>query len=539
MTRTACVQPITFLEVDGYYIYVENSEDNDVGESARLNSPSVSFSANQPKCLSFWYNMYGAHIGSSNVYLKSNTLGSTVWSRKTTYEDKLMQAKVNLLVPSDESRTIVLEAVQGYNILGGIAIDDITFQNGYCSPGIMSCDFENGLCAGTHDISGDFNWAAIRGDANVGPALDHTYEAINAECNFEDGRCSWTNSLQLVDEDIYWIMNMGSKGTDDTGPSVDHKTGLDTGTYLLMDASGSSTDVKAKLYSEVLSAEQGYRCLEFWYYMYGSDMGTLTVDVTHADNPESPDTIWTLSGDQNDKWNYGKVPFKTVKESQQQLVLHFHLKDEQEFVTSTTCNIESNECGWYEGTPNDKFNWHRASGYDTKVKPVIAPRYDHTSKSLYKSSEENAPRLLIWHKHSSQGDRWNYANVVIGNTHSFKVVFEVFMGNANASDIAIDDVTFTESCLHPDNATLVGFCPRNHLYCPGDQFYSSSGKTYVPMYGGMDNGGMSPSKHNALEADTQFQHLCQLCKRENMVLALYMTIKFRVCIRQEALYNLQ
>ncbi|XP_077978883.1 MAM and LDL-receptor class A domain-containing protein 2-like [Glandiceps talaboti] len=92
-----------------------------------------------------------------------------------------------------------------------------------------------------------------------------------------------------------------------------------------------------------------------------------------------------------------------------------------------------------------------------------------TLRLYTESNEANAQRLLIWHKHSSQGDRWNYANVVIGNTHPFKVVFEIIMGNTNASDIAIDDVTFTESCLHPDNDTLVGSCPRNHLYCPGDK----------------------------------------------------------------------
>ncbi|XP_077978879.1 MAM and LDL-receptor class A domain-containing protein 1-like [Glandiceps talaboti] len=681
--------------VDGYYMYIENSEGNDAGDSARLNSPSVSFSANQPKCLSFWYNMYGAHIGSLNVYLKSSTLGSTVWSRKTTYGDKWIQAKVNLLVSSDVSRIIVLEAVQGYNILGDIAIDDITFQNGYCSPANMSCDFENGLCGGTHDVNGNFNWTVIRGDANVGPALDHTYKAISGhylyadasssntgqvaryisktfttvssrclqffyarsgvsmavlsvriqiddsmshpvwtrdlelgdswnlaqvslrqqsnfavvfeivrtnvdtgyvalddfqildgdcknptECNFEDGRCSWTNSL--VDDDIYWIMNMGATGTADTGPSVDHTTGLDTGTYLLMDAVGSSTNVKAKLYSEILLAKLSYRCLEFWYYMYGGDMGTLQVDITIADDPDSPYTIWTLSGDQNDKWNYGKIPFKALKESQVIFIATHGAGSKSDIALDdivisngycigapigatvhpptvaptpsgnpcgtgkftctngvcidaskycnfardctdnsdeadcpTTCDFQINECGWSEGTPNDKYNWHRASGYETKVTPDIAPRYDHSSptKSLYsyysyismvgayvypyETAEYYSPTFAlaastcridfwwyqmgiytyhfeVWIKaddsetkvfsyYGTKGDQWN--NLVLGigkRTTPWQVAFKKNRYSAYHAATAVDDVKF----LDCSPAQPVGFCDTSgNFWC--------------------------------------------------------------------------
>ncbi|XP_077978881.1 MAM and LDL-receptor class A domain-containing protein 1-like [Glandiceps talaboti] len=676
---------------NGYYIYIENSADNDAGDSARLNSPSVSFTANQPKCLSFWYNMYGAHIGSLNVYLKSSTLGSTVWSRKTTYGDKWIQAQVNLLVSSDVSRTIVLEAAQGYNILGDIAIDDITFQSGYCSPANMSCDFENGLCGGAHDVNGDFNWALIRGDANVGPAVDHTYEAISGhylyanasssnsgqvaryisktfstdssrclqffyarsgasmgvlsvrlkidnimshpvwmrnlalgdswnlaqfslrqqnnfalvfeivrtnadtgyvalddfqildsdctnptECNFEDGRCSWINSL--VDDDIYWIMNMGTTATGDTGPSVDHTTGSDTGTYLLMDASGSSTDVKAKLYSEVLSAGQDYRCLEFWYYMYGINMGTLQVDVTIAEDPDSPDTIWTLSGNQNDKWNYGKIPFKALKESQiifigtrgdgsksdiaiDDIVISngycigapngatvhpptvaptpsgnpcgfgkFTCRNgvcidasqycnfardctdnSDEVDCPTTCNFQSNECGWSEGTPNDKFNWHRARGYDTRATPDIAPRYDHTRKSLYyyysyiamvgayvypyETAEYYSPAFAVaapkcrldfwWYQYGiypyyfevwikaddvetrvfsfygTKGDQWNNMIVGIGKrTSPWQVAFKKRRYSSYNAATAVDDITFLD-CSPPQP---VGFCDTSSKF---------------------------------------------------------------------------
>ena len=60
--------------VDGHYIYLESSSPRSQGEQARLLStriPSAGARYIQNCSLEFWYHMYGADIGSLNVYIRS------------------------------------------------------------------------------------------------------------------------------------------------------------------------------------------------------------------------------------------------------------------------------------------------------------------------------------------------------------------------------------------------------------------------------------------------------------------------------------
>ncbi|XP_077865626.1 MAM and LDL-receptor class A domain-containing protein 1-like, partial [Saccoglossus kowalevskii] len=94
------------------------------------------------------------------------------------------------------------------------------------------------------------------------------------------------------------------------------------------------------------------------------------------------------------------------------------------------------------------------------------------SLRVYTESDvDNEQRLLMWERGHNMGKHWNYANIVLNNPHDFHVVFEGIVGQKGQSDIAIDDVTFTQSCRTPDNFTELepGYCPRNQVFCPGDQ----------------------------------------------------------------------
>lgn len=61
-------------------MYIESSAPRKPGQKAWLVSRQIGFT--QPQCVSFYYNMYGDHIGSLNVYVKTGAqLPSTpVWS---------------------------------------------------------------------------------------------------------------------------------------------------------------------------------------------------------------------------------------------------------------------------------------------------------------------------------------------------------------------------------------------------------------------------------------------------------------------------
>ena len=64
-----------------------------------------------------------------------------------------------------------------------------------------------------------------------------------------------------------------------SGPNFDHTTGLSAGHYLLHPADTATSS--AKLTSLVLSQKEAGSCqLRFYYYMYGENVGKLTIGTT-------------------------------------------------------------------------------------------------------------------------------------------------------------------------------------------------------------------------------------------------------------------
>lgn len=65
---------------------------------------------------------------------------------------------------------------------------------------------------------------------------------------------------------------------------------------------------KARLMSErFLATSLRGACIKFWYHMYGASVGTLNVLVKTGAGIRSEDIVWTLSGNQQNKWNFGQA----------------------------------------------------------------------------------------------------------------------------------------------------------------------------------------------------------------------------------------
>jgi len=64
----------------GHYMYTEATDFNP-GDTATLNLPTLTNpSQASAMCLSFWWNMYGEHIGTMNVTQTSAAGVKTLWS---------------------------------------------------------------------------------------------------------------------------------------------------------------------------------------------------------------------------------------------------------------------------------------------------------------------------------------------------------------------------------------------------------------------------------------------------------------------------
>ncbi len=67
------------------------------------------------------------------------------------------------------------------------------------------------------------------------------------------------------------------------------------------------------LESEVYAADKD-RCLKFWYHMYGSGIGSLTVYRQFSGGP-SIDLLWQKTGSQDNIWRMGRANLNKLSKS--------------------------------------------------------------------------------------------------------------------------------------------------------------------------------------------------------------------------------
>lgn len=130
-----------------------------------------------------------------------------------------------------------------------------------------------------------------------------------ADCDFEDDDfCLWEKVYDKAN--IQWIINNGATPTFGTGPSVDHTFGTPLGRYIYLKSIGIDKEENARIKSFVFEPVSQSTCFEFWYHMLGNNIHSLNV-YQYLDGSQKENLIWTLKGDQGDKWNRATVPISS------------------------------------------------------------------------------------------------------------------------------------------------------------------------------------------------------------------------------------
>ena len=75
------------------------------------------------------------------------------------------------------------------------------------------------------------------------------------------------------------------------------------GSYIFIEASPRSPGDKARLISDEIEPNEVV-CLQFWYHMHGSDIGSLGI---YLKTNQSETLVWRLSGDQGNRWRFGQT----------------------------------------------------------------------------------------------------------------------------------------------------------------------------------------------------------------------------------------
>ncbi|XP_046571399.1 MAM and LDL-receptor class A domain-containing protein 1-like [Haliotis rubra] len=458
----------------GFYLYTEVNGQS-VNKTARLQSKSIT-SRTMTKCFSFWYHMHGDHIGTLNLYIMSTpTIGSPVWTKTGAQGLNWKQGAITVTKRNTPYK-ILIEAVTANGNRGDIAIDDVKLANGTCTgttgppvhttvhPGqvVRKCDFEaKAICGYTQDKTDKFDW-------------------------------TWTSHTT------------SSYGT---GPSNDHTYGTTSGHYLYTEATNRANGDIARILSPTYHDSQAM-CVNFYYHMYGSMMGTFNVYAQVGNNTGRP--LFSRRGNQGNKWTVGQatVPASTATSGYRMVFegsrgsgykSDIALDDVSFKVGSCSnpgdCTFESGLCTWKNTAKGDQFDWTMDSAGTSTTS--TGPSTDHTlgtRQGKYLYIETSAPRLtgdkawlvsesfprvtssgrcvsfwysmygatvdslniyirvpgrtdyMIWHQSGNQGNGWfNGQAPITEKRKSYSIVFEGVRGRSYSGDIAIDDITFTTS----------------------------------------------------------------------------------------------
>ncbi|CAL1541287.1 unnamed protein product [Lymnaea stagnalis] len=475
---------------NGYFAFMDSSSPHQHNDNAVLVSPVQT----GPKCLTFWYFMWGDQVSLLNVYAGMNTL---YWFRQGTQGKQWNQANIHFEISL--SFQIYIEGLVGTGPKGDIAIDDITVTNGSCPqsnigvPGV-SCDFENDFC-----------------------------EYVQGKTDTFD-----------------WTRQVGSTSSTGTGPPNDHSYGTQYGHYVYIEATNETQGAAAVLTVSNVSIGSSDMCLEFWYHMYGVGQGVLMVTTSVQGVTQGQ---WSKTGNQGPFWNRGSFD---ISASQGLIDIIFEadrgsgddsdtalddivLKTGKCMEEYGLCNFDLDLCSWTNLESGDDIDWVQNSGVTRSS--YTGPSNDHTfgnmtgkylyiessspsvkgyravlaselfgssdmvcfrfwynmygktigtlriSLSSYNTSVDALPELshqVLWELSGNQGQGWFEGVVPITiQEYSYKIFIEGVIGDSYTGDIAIDDLSLNswEQVSPTDNT-----CP----YTPRTAIPSFTTPTVAP-----------------------------------------------------------
>lgn len=64
---------------------------------------------------------------------------------------------------------------------------------------------------------------------------------------------------------------------------------------------------KARLVSPKFTPSSTTRCLQFWYHMYGANIGSLRVLSKWGTGSKLEEVKWILNGSQGNQWKFARV----------------------------------------------------------------------------------------------------------------------------------------------------------------------------------------------------------------------------------------
>ncbi|WBM75189.1 M43 family zinc metalloprotease [Saprospira grandis] len=249
------------------YLYIEASSPNYPSKVAILNTPCFDLAAVANPEFSFDYHMYGSDMGSLSLQASTDgTSWTNIWSTTGDQGNSWFSATVDLSSYVGEQVQLRFYGSTGTSYTSDMAIDNIQLEDAGGSTG-----------------------------GGTGTVCANTITSFPYTEGFESGLGDWS---QNANDDIDWTENSGATGSSSTGPSA----ASEASTYLYIEASSPNYPSKVAVLNAPCFDLSGLSSPEFSfdYHMYGSDMGTLSLEAsTDGTNWSS---LWSTSGNQGNSW---------------------------------------------------------------------------------------------------------------------------------------------------------------------------------------------------------------------------------------------
>ncbi|XP_026195839.1 MAM domain-containing protein 2-like [Anabas testudineus] len=281
--RRVSVKPNIFRNGDhttgaGSFLLTNSQLSPRSGYVSRLIGPTLP--GNMKYCLRFYFALRGFNQTDQAlaVYLQQqqkSSIQERIWTQGEKSRGIWIATDVTFQT-SQPAKVVFVSTCRSFWDCGSVALDDISVNLG-------DCELMTGVLS----------------------------SSLPGHCDFDAGLCGYIQDKQSDNAD--WEWRRGPTPTSYTGPRGDHTNGL--GYYLHMEASSLLPGQSIRLLSRPLRGSKGPLCLSFYYHMYGSGTGQLSV---HLDKDGEGVLLWQQSGEQSIAWLKARVGYQC--DSQHQIV---------------------------------------------------------------------------------------------------------------------------------------------------------------------------------------------------------------------------
>jgi hypothetical protein len=253
----------------GYYALFSSYTVYPRNKTGRMFSSIQTVLVGKPMCYSMWYHMFGVDVDTLSLYIdRFQKIGSTgftrtlLWSKKGSQGDNWFNVNRNIL--SLDPWRIVIKGTVGLSYLHEIAVDDLSLTEGECAPQKV-CDFENGFC-------------------------------------------QWTNTVNTTQADLKWSRGMPATLSN----FYDHSTQSPDGSVAYVNFTNAVVNSRARLMSPTFSATSR-ECLRFWYILNSPQAASLLQLNLYQSTQAGESKLDSLASKNGElEWRYRQVSFAST-----------------------------------------------------------------------------------------------------------------------------------------------------------------------------------------------------------------------------------